>query len=290
MSKSKTAAAVALAAPLAIAMLSACNAEESADQTTTTTTTTSPAPEGETLSTELRTADGTTVANATIEFTDNYATITLETAEGSNLTPGFHGFHIHAIGKCEPNSVAPDGGEPGDFLSAGGHLHTRGQGAGHPAAGDLTPVDVRSDGSARLVATSDSFTIEDLRGSQGSALMLHELPDNFANIPPRYTVNGVPGPDAETLATGDAGSRVACGVLAPASETPATTDTTTVTETAPVVPPPAETTPPATEPSPATETTPTETTTPTTESPATTTPTTTVTTTPTTPEEGQPGG
>ncbi|MGV0644617.1 superoxide dismutase family protein [Mycolicibacterium sp. XJ2546] len=290
MSKSKTAAAAALAAPLAIAMLSACDTQ-GADQETTSPTT-SPAPDTETISTDLKTADGTTVANATIEFTDDFATITFETTEGGVLTPGFHGFHIHEFGRCEPNSVAPGGGEPGDFLSAGGHLHMRGQSTDHPAAGDLTPVEVRSDGSARLVATTDEFTLEDLRTAQGSALMLHEQPDNFANIPPRYTVNGVPGPDAETLSTGDAGSRVACGVLAPATEAPPTTDTTTVTETSPAVPPPAGTT------SPGTETPPAETTSPTTtESPATTTSpttetttTTTVTTTPTEPEEGQPGG
>ncbi|MDQ2635663.1 MAG: superoxide dismutase family protein, partial [Actinomycetota bacterium] len=174
---------------------------------------------------------------------------------------------------------------------AGGHLHARGQGGAHPAAGDLTPVEVRSDGSARLVATSDAFTLEDLRSSQGSALMLHELPDNFANIPPRYTVNGVPGPDAETLATGDAGSRIACGVLAPATAAPETTETTTITQTTPVVPPPAGATPPATEPPPAETTSPTTTESPTTTTtPPTTTPTTTVTTTPTEPEEGQPGG
>ncbi|ODQ94991.1 superoxide dismutase[Cu-Zn] [Mycolicibacterium holsaticum] len=289
MSKSKTVAAAALAAPVAVAMLSACNAEQGADQTTSPTT--SPTSEAQTITTDLKTADGATVANAKIEFTDGYATITLETTEGGTLSPGFHGFHIHEIGKCEANSVAPGGGEPGDFLSAGGHLHTRGQAAAHPAAGDLTPVEVRSDGSARLVATTDAFTVEDLRTSQGSALMLHALPDNFANIPPRYAVNGVPGPDSETLATGDAGSRVACGVLAPATATPETTETTTITETSPVVPPPAGTTTPPTSPAPAETTSPT-----TTESPATTTTaptttaTTTVTTTPTEPEEGQPGG
>ncbi|HEY9265263.1 MAG TPA: superoxide dismutase, partial [Mycobacterium sp.] len=39
--------------------------------------------------------------------------------------------------------------------------------------------------------------------------------DNFANIPPeRYQqVNGDPPPDQTTLATGDAGARVACGVI-----------------------------------------------------------------------------
>jgi hypothetical protein len=39
--------------------------------------------------------------------------------------------------------------------------------------------------------------------------------DNFANIPTRYqsTTEGVFGPDSATLATGDAGARVACGVV-----------------------------------------------------------------------------
>lgn len=286
MSKSKTAVTAVFAVPLAAALLSACQQDQAADETTSPTT--SPPADAETITTEMKTADGRSVANATVEFTDGYATITVETTEAGVLTPGFHGLHIHEFGRCEANSVAPDGGEPGDFLSAGGHLHMRGQAAEHPAAGDLTPLKVRSDGSARLVATTDEITIEDLRSSQGSALMLHERPDNFANIPERYTVNGAPGPDAETLSTGDAGSRVACGVLAPATATPttpATTETATITETtATVVPPPAGTSPATTEPPATTTTSPTATET-------TTVPTTTATTTVTTaPPEGEPQG
>ena len=278
MSKSRTAVAAALAAPLALAMLSACaQEEESANETTSPTA--SPAPRGEKISTELKTADGRTAANANIEFADRYATVTVETAEPGILSPGFHGLHIHEWGRCEANSVAPAGGERGDFNSAGGHLH--GSETGHPAIGDLGVLEVRSDGSARLVTTTDSITVEDLRGSQGSALMVHERADNFANIPDRYTVNGVPGPDAETLATGDSGARVACGVLeaasATATTTPTTTETTTVTETTAVVPPPAGSPTTTTEPSPTATTTP-ETTTPATPTSPTTT---VVTTTPT---------
>lgn len=286
----RPAIAAALAAPVALALLTGCQQDGQSAEDTTSPTTTSPAPRGETISTELKTPDGRTVADADIEFTDGYATITVETTESGILSPGFHGLHIHEIGKCEANSVAPGGGEPGDFLSAGGHLHMRGD-TPHPGTGDLTPLEVRSDGSARLVATTDSLTIEDLRGSQGSALMLHERPDNFANIPPRYTVNGAPGPDAETLATGDAGSRIACGVLAAASaQATPTTETTTITETAPGGPP-AGTAPPATEPPgttgpPATTESP-QTTTTTAETTVTTPPTTTVTT--TVPEGEGPG-
>ncbi|ULE34055.1 superoxide dismutase[Cu-Zn] [Mycobacterium sp. IDR2000157661] len=278
MSKSRTAVATALAAPLALAMLSACGQEDqSADQTTSPT---SPAPQGETINTEVKTADGRTVANANIEFADDYATVTVETTEAGILSPGFHGLHIHEWGRCEANSVAPTGGQPGDFNSAGGHLHGE---TPHPAIGDLGVLDVRSDGSARLVTTTDSITVDDLRGPQGSALMIHERADNFANIPDRYTVNGVPGPDAETLATGDSGARVACGVLEAASATATTTTTPTtetVTETTAVVPPPAGSPTTTTAPSPTGTTTP-ETTSPTTTTETSPTTTTVVTTTPT---------
>jgi len=50
------------------------------------------------------------VATADIEFTGGYATVTVETTAPGVLTPGFHGLHIHSVGKCEANSVAPTGG------------------------------------------------------------------------------------------------------------------------------------------------------------------------------------
>ncbi len=66
-----------------------------------------------------------------------------------------------------------------------------------------------------LVTTTDAFTAEELLGGAGTAIIIHEKADNFANIPPeRYQqVNGDPPPDQTTLATGDAGARVACGVI-----------------------------------------------------------------------------
>ncbi|MGV0838422.1 superoxide dismutase[Cu-Zn] [Mycolicibacterium thermoresistibile] len=170
---------------------------------------------GERLTAQLRTADGTEVGTADFDFADGYATVTVRVTTPGEVEPGFHGMHIHAVGKCEANSVGPDGGEPGDFLSAGGHLHLEGDGEGHPAAGDLTALQVREDGEALLVTTSDAFTIEDLTGDGGSALIIHADPDNFGNIPPeRYQqVNGAPPPDETTLSTGDAGDRVVCGVI-----------------------------------------------------------------------------
>jgi superoxide dismutase, Cu-Zn family len=169
---------------------------------------------GEKLTAELKLANGTPVATADIEFANGYATVTVQTTEGGELAPGFHGLHIHAVGKCEANSVAPTGGAPGDFNSAGGHFQKAGH-TGHPASGDLSSLQVREDGSAKLVTTTDAFTAQDLLGGAKTAIIIHEKADNFANIPPeRYQqVNGAPPPDETTLATGDAGKRVACGVI-----------------------------------------------------------------------------
>ncbi len=169
---------------------------------------------GETLTADLKNAEGTTVATAQIAFSGNYATVTVETAAPGELAPGFHGLHIHSVGKCEANSVAPAGGAPGDFNSAGGHFQVAGH-TGHPASGDLSSLQVREDGSALLVTTTDAFTAGDLTSGAKTAIIIHEKADNFANIPAeRYQqVNGAPPPDETTLATGDAGKRVACGVI-----------------------------------------------------------------------------
>jgi superoxide dismutase, Cu-Zn family len=174
----------------------------------------SPAPSGEKLTAQLKLADGTEVATADIEFAGGFATVTVETSTPGKLTPGFHGLHIHAVGKCEASSVAPTGGAPGDFNSAGAHFQKPGH-TGHPASGDLASLQVRQDGTAKLVTTTDAFTAEDLLGGAKTAIIIHEKADNFANIPPeRYQqANGAPPPDETTMATGDAGKRVACGVI-----------------------------------------------------------------------------
>ena len=227
----KTAAAVLFAAP--VALLSACAPPGQVPATTPGTNppiwTGSPAPstpgatgheqEHGTVETEqgaleipMLNAAGQEVATATFAFSDTYATVTVKTAGPGKLTPGFHGMHIHSVGKCEANSKAPDGtGEPGAFLSAGGHFQAPGHTGSH-SSGDLTSLNVRADGSALLVTTTDAVTQDEISGGK-TALIIHEGADNFANIPTRYQAEGVPGPDAKTKATGDAGNRVACGVI-----------------------------------------------------------------------------
>jgi Cu-Zn family superoxide dismutase len=171
-------------------------------------------PVGEKLTADIKSPDGTTVATADFVFSGNYATITVKTTAPGQLAPGFHGLHIHSAGKCEANSVAPSGGAPGDFNSAGAHFQVAGH-TSHPASGDLTSLQVRADGSALLETTTDAFTAADLLAGAKTAIIIHEKADNFANIPAeRYQqTNGTPPPDETTMATGDAGKRVACGVI-----------------------------------------------------------------------------
>ena len=172
------------------------------------------APSGEKLTAQLKNAAGATVATADFAFSSGYVTVTVKTTGSGQLTPGFHGLHIHSVGKCEASSVAPTGGDPGDFNSAGAHFQAPGH-SGHPASGDLTSLQVREDGTAELVTTTDAFTAEDLQAGEKTSIIIHEKADNFANIPAeRYQqTNGTPPPDQTTLATGDAGKRVACGVI-----------------------------------------------------------------------------
>jgi superoxide dismutase, Cu-Zn family len=224
----KVAAATALI-PLAasVALLSACKPNQppaTSPGTTPSIWTGSPSPSEtqqkggpvapESLTTQLIAPDGAKVATAKFEFADGYVTITVETTGQGALTPGFHGLHVHSVGKCEANSVAPTGGAPGDFLSAGGHYQAPGH-TGDPQSGDLTSLEVRKDGAALLVTTTDAFNKDDLLAGKGTAIVIHAGPDNFGNIPAdRYTqINGTPGPDHTTMSTGDAGKRVACGVI-----------------------------------------------------------------------------
>jgi Cu-Zn family superoxide dismutase len=159
--------------------------------------TTTPAPGGGSLTAQLKTPDGREAATATFDFTGGYVTVTVKTAAGGILAPGFHGLHIHEIGKCEPNSVAPAGGPPGNFMSAGGHFQAPGH-TGKPESGDLTSLEVRSDGSAYLVTTTDAFNREELLAGNKTALMLHGAEGGDMDMP------------------GMTMERVACGIIGPA--------------------------------------------------------------------------
>jgi|SRR5262245_6654361 len=135
----------------------------------------------------------------------------LITGKLSGLTAGFHGFHIHSVGICDPKATDATGAVV-PFASAGGHLNPAGTTHGHHA-GDLPLLYVSADGKASSIFETDVTDVATILDADGGALIIHAVPDNYANIPTRYSAAGVPGPDAATLNTGDSGGRVACGVI-----------------------------------------------------------------------------
>jgi Cu-Zn family superoxide dismutase len=168
---------VVVAALSAVAVCSACSSHQQSSTSFTppssaSSSSTGVVASGQALRAELHTGDGRSVATATFEFTNGYATVTVKTTANGILTPGFHALHIHSIGKCEPNSADPMGGPPGDFMSAGMHYQAPGH-TGEPPSGDLTSLEVRKDGAAYLVTTTDAFTRDDLLAGSKTALMMH---------------------------------------------------------------------------------------------------------------------
>ena len=178
-------------------VLSACS-DDSDDSSADTDT----AASGDALATAaVANADGDELGTATI--TDIDGETSELSVEFSGLEPGMYGMHLHAVGTCEPDSVAPDDDsddpETGDFLSAGGHLGSDDH--DHPDHGGDLPA---------LRVTTDRISEDDLLDDDGSAIIIHEDADNYGNIPERYAEDG---PDEDTLSTGDAGGRQACGVF-----------------------------------------------------------------------------
>lgn len=138
---------------------------------------------------------GNQVGKLTIQPQEN-GSVTVQ-VRVQDLPPGFHGFHVHAVGECAP-----------PFTSAGGHFDKDQHAHGHHS-GDLPVLQVKADGTAKATVSTDRFSVADLFDGDGSAIIIHANPDNYANIPARYAA----APDATTLATGDAGDRIACGVI-----------------------------------------------------------------------------
>ncbi|MEE6140553.1 superoxide dismutase family protein [Mycobacterium sp. 050128] len=201
---SRKSAVVTTLALALIAAIAACSSPQRAStgSPASSSLTSSAAPSGQALSAQLKAPDGRQIATATFDVTNGYVTVTVKTDAPGILAPGLHGMHVHEIGKCEPDSVAPSGGPPGNFLSAGGHYQAPGH-TGQPASGDLTSLEVRQDGSAYLVTTTDAFTRDDLLRGARTALMIHGV--DGGGMP------GMPG-----MAAGST-DLVACGVIGPVS-------------------------------------------------------------------------
>ena len=151
------------------------------------------AAQAQTASATMADAAGKEVGKATL--TQTPAGVLLR-VEARGIAAGEHAFHIHQTGRCD----GADG-----FKSAGGHFaldHQHGfhvEGGPHP--GDMPNVIVREDGVFAVEVLNPMVSLQpDGRGylldEDGSALVIHAAADDYRSQP-----------------AGDAGDRIACGVI-----------------------------------------------------------------------------
>ena len=119
----------------------------------------------------------------------------------AGLSPGLHGVHVHAVGRCE----GPDFSTAGPHWDLSGRRHGRANPDG-PHDGDLGNVSVGADGKldVNLLISGAALPVEGgsggpkvMRDSDGAALLIHAASD-----------------DERTDPSGNSGERVACSVLA----------------------------------------------------------------------------
>ena len=125
----------------------------------------------------------------------------------------FHGFHIHANNNpANGTGCVADPALPSTtwFVSADGHLNPGGVTHAHHV-GDMPSVYVNDDGSVETTFRIDRIDPGTL---DGKAVVFHAGADNFNNIP--AGADGYTGSAAAvdlTARTGNAGDRLACGVI-----------------------------------------------------------------------------
>ncbi|NIP38539.1 MAG: superoxide dismutase family protein [Candidatus Dadabacteria bacterium] len=141
---------------------------------------------------KIKNSSGEVVGFAT--FIENSQGVSIS-VQVQNLTTGSHGIHIHQKGRCE----APD------FKSAGGHFNPFGKSHGtkNPEGyhlGDLGNIQIGPDGTGSLLVNSPLSTLGDGKNSllkkDGTSIVIHSGPDDLVSDP-----------------SGNAGSRVACGII-----------------------------------------------------------------------------
>lgn len=137
---------------------------------------------------------GESIGRVTLQQTDYGVEITPHLHD---LTPGLHGFHLHAKGSCK---AAEKGGKMTAAAAAGGHYdpeesghHGKPWGNGH--LGDLPALYVDAQGAASHPVLAPRLKMDDF---SGKAIMIHAGGDNYSDQP---------------KALGGGGARVACGVV-----------------------------------------------------------------------------
>jgi len=139
---------------------------------------------------ELRTGEGQAVGMA--EFVETSGGVRISVEITGNVPPGTHGLHIHQKGDLSRS----------DFESAGDHFNPTGAEHGFdnpngPHAGDLKNITVAEDGTAGYEYLNDRITLSEgpnsILDSDGSALVLHEMNDNYRTNDDPQTGPGMSG-------------------------------------------------------------------------------------------------
>ena len=170
---------------------------------------------GGTASGGASTSGGTSSASAPAAAPESTAKATLESRSGSTVTgtatftelssggvrvrvhvekapPGTHGLHVHEKGDCSD----PEAKSAGGHFNPGGMPHA-GPMASQRHAGDLGNIEIGANGKGDLDVRTDLLTVKAGPNSVvGKAVIFHEKADDLATQP-----------------TGNAGGRLACGVV-----------------------------------------------------------------------------
>jgi Cu-Zn family superoxide dismutase len=114
----------------------------------------------------------------------------------SGLKPGKHGFHVHAFGDLTDGCT-----------SAGPHFNPFGKTHGAPSddtrhVGDLGNVEAGADGKVETTITDHLVSLIGQHSVIGRSIVVHELVDDLGK-----------GGHELSLTTGNAGGRLACGVI-----------------------------------------------------------------------------
>jgi Cu-Zn family superoxide dismutase len=165
----------------------------------------------------IKDPSGAVVGKVDFAIDDDDMTVRVRIRPNQNVTPGsFHGLHVHANDNpANGSGCVADPAQPRStwFTAVDGHFAEVGQTHGHHK-GDLPSPLVQADGTATMQFTTDRIAPAEL---VGRAIILHFGADNFGNIPvgdlpDQYKPND-PAATTKTANTGNAGDRVACGVV-----------------------------------------------------------------------------
>lgn len=139
---------------------------------------------------------GTSTVEGVVTLTQDGDGPTTVNVRITGLAPGKHGFHLHEFGDTTNGCI-----------STGPHFNPNGATHGAPEdevrhAGDLGNIIANADGVAEATIVDSQIPLSGPNAVIGRALVVHELEDDLGK-----------GGHELSLSTGNAGGRLACGVV-----------------------------------------------------------------------------